>query len=61
MGWKVSWAYLTYRVCRTLFRMSPSMDVRCATYMYSVRLAMDHVERFVLCLQFRRGVGVIDL
>ena len=25
------------------------MDVLCATY--SVRLAMDHVEGFVLCLQ----------
>ena len=44
---------------RILFRMSLDMDVSCATY--SVRLAMDHVEGFVLCLQVRRGFGVIDL
>jgi len=36
-------------VCHILFRMSLAMDVRCATY--SVRLAVDHVEGFVLCLQ----------
>ena len=53
MGWNVSCAYLAYCVSRILFRMSLAMDVRCATY--SVRLAMDHVEGFVLCLQVRGG------
>jgi hypothetical protein len=56
MGWNVSWAYLTYRVCRTLFRMSPSVDVRCATYRYRVRLATDHVEGFVLFASSERGL-----
>ena len=45
MGWKVSCAYLVYCVSRILFRMSLTMDVRCATY--SARLAMDHVQGFV--------------
>jgi len=49
----VSCAYHAYCVSRILFRMSLAMDVRCATY--SVRLAMDHVEGFVLCLQVRIG------
>jgi len=53
MGWKVSCAYLVYCVSRVLFRMSLAMDVLCATY--SVRLAMDHVEGFVLHLQVHRG------
>jgi len=48
----VSCVYLVYCVSRILFRMSLARDVRCATY--SVRLAMDHVEGFVLCLQVRR-------
>jgi len=47
MGWKVSCAYLVYCVSRILFRMSLTMDVRCATF--SARLTMDHVEGFVLC------------
>jgi len=46
-------AYLVYCVSHILFRMSLAMDVHCATY--SMRLAVDHVERFMLCLQVRRG------
>ena len=46
-------AYLVYCVSRILFRMSLAMDVRFATY--SVRLAMDHVEGFMLCLQVLGG------
>ena len=42
----MSCAYLVYCVSRILFRMSLAMDVRCVTY--SVRLAMDHMEGFVL-------------
>ena len=51
MGWNVSCAYLVYCVSRKLFRMSLAMDVLCGTC--SVRLAMDHVEGLVLCLQVR--------
>ena len=49
----MSHAYRVYCVSRMLFRMNLAMDVRCVPY--SVRLAMDFVEGFVLCLQVRRG------
>ena len=53
MEWNMNCAYLVYCVSHILFRMSLAMDVHCATY--SMRLAVDHVERFMLCLQVRRG------
>jgi len=42
-----------------LVQMSLAVDVFLVSY--SVRLAMDYVEEFVLCLQICRGVTVIDL
>jgi len=51
----VSCAYLVYCVSRILFRMSLAMDVRCVT------CSVDHVERFVLCIQVHRGLAIINL
>ena len=49
MGCNLSCVYLVNCVSRIQLRMSVAMDVRCATY--GVRLAMEHVEEYVLCLQ----------
>jgi len=44
----VSYAYRLLRVRRALFRMSLAMDV--CRVLCSMRLTMDYVEGFVLCL-----------
>jgi len=53
MRCKVSCVYFVHCVSRILFGMSLAMDVRCATY--SLRLAVNHVKGFVLCLHVRTG------
>jgi len=50
---------LPYCVSHMLLRIHLTMDVCCV--LWCVRLAMDYMEGFVLCLQRVEGVSVTDL